>query len=232
MINNKEYDVVVVIGNGCYIYIKEEYSFIGELSYTYIVDLYIFTNDPTCWIDNVVFCIKTVSFITCLISRIFSWRMRRCLIYKLLYKGFFFCDFVLGGEVMLELVCSGPLLVRSTVAVRNGLIYSSPLIEPFDCSKSCKLMYLFLIGIVIGVHGFFHKRQIRVEVDVSGWQYWVLCLVWSYGTYVEVYFLDCTVFFALYMLNETHRCICHTSENLLWCVCCKYHNSCLEMLYK
>ena len=48
MINNKKYDVVVVIGSGCYIYIKEEYNFIGEFAYTYIVDLYIFTNDMTC----------------------------------------------------------------------------------------------------------------------------------------------------------------------------------------
>ena len=36
MINNIKYDVVVVIGSGCYIYTKEEYSFIVKFSYTYV----------------------------------------------------------------------------------------------------------------------------------------------------------------------------------------------------
>ena len=36
MNNNVKYDVVVVIGSGCYIYIKEEDSFIVKFSYTYV----------------------------------------------------------------------------------------------------------------------------------------------------------------------------------------------------
>ena len=36
MINNIKYDVVVVIGSGCYIYIKERNSFIVKFSYTYV----------------------------------------------------------------------------------------------------------------------------------------------------------------------------------------------------
>ena len=48
MNNNIKYDVVVVIGSGCYIYIKKEDISIAEISYTYIVDLYIFTTGIMC----------------------------------------------------------------------------------------------------------------------------------------------------------------------------------------
>ena len=69
------------MGGGYYIYIKKKDISIAEISYTYIVDLYIFTTGIMCCIVNVVFCIVTGSFITCLISRILRWRMNRCLIY-------------------------------------------------------------------------------------------------------------------------------------------------------
>ena len=149
-----------------YLYRVQLYLHLGILAY---IELYIFTNNFTWWIDNVGFGIENGSLIQSVISRIISWGMRRRLIYKLSDKRFF-RDLAFGDEVMLELVRSCPHLLWSTEDEINELVCCFLLIYLFDFSKSCKLLYSFLTGIFIGVYGLLHEWQIWVEVGVCGWR--------------------------------------------------------------